>query len=299
MPNLAITGSKGRLASAMLPLLEHGDDVWTKLSRDKGDSLTSYDELDQFPDASLDTIVHLAWSSVPSTAQNDPALSWIYDFPLIERLVNCRALKGDGQFVFFSSGGTVYGETTGTEVDETSCLRPIGQYGAAKVYAEQLVRQLCSKRGIRPVILRLTNPYGFHSGGNIPQGVIGYAMDAAMRGNIFNVWGDGTTTKDYIHINDVVAALRSVLNNGLEGVFNLSSGNSTPLVEVLALIERASGMAIRIKYCPSATWDVGMGRISNERLQLASGWQPEISLMHGLEMEWKRFAGEKPSPPLD
>lgn len=295
MKQVALTGATGRLATALIPLLKGSPINWINVSRKPGEGLVSYEELLKRDRESLDAIVHMAWSSMPVSAEKEPSLAWNHDFPLIERLLSAELIRPGGRFIFISSAGTVYGDTHGKVVNEDHPLRPVGQYGSAKVFAEQLVLQLCRYRGFVPVILRLTNPYGLISVSQIPQGVIGFAMHAAANGNTFEAWGDGSTEKDYIHVNDVASALCAVIEDQLAGIFNLSTGLSTSLDHILSLIEKVSGKTIHTRRCPANPWDVSNGTISNRKLQLACSWKPKIQLEDGLLREWKRFPRNLPS----
>lgn len=287
---LAITGSNGRLAKAMLPLLEADGTRWLRFSRQSGGGFLGYDDLDTLPKGSLDAIVHLAWSTTPARAETDPSTAWTDDFPLICRLLDSDVITPGGQFVFFSSGGTVYGDTTGNTVDEQSPLRPVSLYGASKVYAEQLVRQMCRAKGLSPVVVRLTNPYGMAKLADAPLGIIGFALDAAWHERTIEIWGDGSITKDFIHVRDVASALQTIIADHLSGDFNLSYGRSHSLNEVLSLISEANGKSITRRLSPAKPWDVGTGSVSNHKLRKIAGWKPGISLAEGLRMEWEALA---------
>ncbi len=270
----------------MMPFFEGAPVHLTKVSRKTGDGIVSYDELLNRDKDSLDAIVHMAWSSVPVSAEADPSLAWNHDFPLIERLFNARLIRPGGKFIFISSAGTVYGDTLGEIVTETHRLRPVSQYGAAKVYAESLVTHYAKIHGVHPVVLRVTNPYGFASKRGIPQGVIGFALAAALSEKTFEIWGDGLLTKDYLFIDDLASALLHAICDPLEGIFNIAGGTSLTLLQILELVREVTGQTLNTQHLPGNPWDAGQGTIVCDKFQETCGWIPKVNLPTGLSLQW-------------
>ncbi|MBJ7396641.1 MAG: NAD-dependent epimerase/dehydratase family protein [Akkermansiaceae bacterium] len=292
MTQVAITGATGRLATAMMPVLFDTPIHWTSVSRQAGDGLVSYDDFLKRDQESLDAIVHMAWSSVPVSAEADPSLAWNQDFPLIERLLGARLIRPGGKFVFISSAGTVYGDTHGEIITENHPLRPVGQYGAAKVYAESLVAHYANIHGVHPAVLRVTNPYGFASRSGTPQGVIGFALAAALSGKTFEIWGDGLLPKDYLFIDDLASAILRAVCDPLEGIFNIAGGTSITLLQILDLVSTVTGQTLNTKHLPGNPWDAGQGTIIWDKFKTSCGWTPKVDLVTGLSHQWQAMKGE-------
>ena len=269
----------------MMPFFAGTPINWTTVSRQPGEGLVSYDELLKRGKESLDAIVHMAWSSVPVSAETDPSLAWNHDFPLIERLLNAQLIRPGGKFIFISSAGTVYGDTIGENVTENHPLRPVSQYGAAKVYADSLVMHYAKIHGVHPVVLRVTNPYGFACRRGIPQGVIGFALSAASSGKSFDIWGDGLLPKDYLYINDLASAVLHAVRDPLEGIFNIANGTSLTLLQILDLVSEVTGQTLNTQHLPGNPWDAGQGTFICEKFRTSCGWIPQVDLPTGLSLQ--------------
>lgn len=233
------------------------------------------------------TLLHLAWSSLPTTAEQHPELVETQDLPFLRRLLEAITAVPASQrphLVFFSSGGAVYGNAPGRSNGESDPCRPIGQYGRAKRAAEMLIESWADKHEFSHTILRISNPYGFTVHQERPQGIIPHAIRCALAGTPLTLWGDGTARKDFIHSTDFLAALARVLEERPSGTFNLCSGESHSLNEVLAEVERQTGRPIARILSPAAVWDVHDSRLANDRLRAASGWEPAINLREGIRL---------------
>jgi UDP-glucose 4-epimerase len=108
------------------------------------------------------------------------------------------------------------------------------------------------------------------------------------------VWGDGSVTRDYLHISDVVEALaKASIYKGQERVFNISSGVGTSLESLINVLESVLNKKIERKYLPSRPFDVPVSILSNELARYELGWSPTISLEDGLlaTIDWIKKSG--------
>lgn len=262
---VAVTGARGRLAPHVAAAFFGPQNAVRSFSRQPGGGYLSYDDLGQ-----PDVLIHCAWSSVPLTAEEDPSRTEREDLPLIRQLIHQvpRAL-----FVFLSSGA-VYGNTGPSPADESSPLNPLGAYARGKIAAETLVREATHGHCL---ILRATNLLGEVMDPNKPQGVLPRLIHAAKTGAPFSLWGDGSTVKDYLHVSDCVAAIRHLVNRKECGVFNVGSGRSISLLELIALIQNLSGRTIATHHLPHYSWDVSHSHISVAKLA-QTGWLPQVEM---------------------
>jgi UDP-glucose 4-epimerase len=159
---------------------------------------------------------------------------------------------------------------------------PIGNYGRAKREAEQIIENFAALHGIRHTILRISNPYGFAANTTKPQGLIPFIVKHAREGTPFPVWGDGTARKDFIYHSDFTAAIREVIRHEPIGTFNVSSGHSHTVNDVIALAEAALSLKLRIQQLEAHAWDVHDSLLDNAKLRAAIDWRPAISLQDGI-----------------
>jgi UDP-glucose 4-epimerase len=284
---ILITGGRSRLAGVIHPALVSAGAQVTSLSRSEGDhhlgleNLFVNDLLEQ-----TDTVLHLAWSTVPLSSERHVGLEWEHDIPLLIKVLKtvCASPNRDKlHFVFFSSGGTVYGNAReGRPSRETDPCAPIGWYGHAKLAAERLIEEYGQRHGLAYTILRISNPYGFAVPTHKPQGIVPFLLQSAVHGKPFSVWGDGTARKDFLYYTDFNSALASVIRERPAGTFNVSSGESHTVNEVIACVEATLGRKVSIQRVAAHSWDVHDSLLDNSKLAKAVGWRPTVGLAEGI-----------------
>jgi len=235
----------------------------------------------------FDAVLHLAWSTVPSTAEADPGVEWREDLPLLSAVLRdldlCRVAGQHVPLLLFFSSCAVYGEArqSGQIFDETCAVRPIGWYAKGKVQAEELIGAF-AERGQPSVVLRVTNPYGFVQDVRYLQGVIPALVRAAVQGGEFTMWGGGDAVKDYLHSSDLCRAVEATMQRGLTGTYNVAAGRSVSLRDLVGLVEANTGRLVKCRVSTAAPWDVRRGRYSHQAITDATGWQPSVDLAAGL-----------------
>ncbi len=282
-----LTGAGGRIASALYPELV-SDDYRDIVRVSRIGNATTIALNDMFLPGVLgenDTILHLAWSSVPKTSEESPGLEWMTDIPLLCKILNAVQLVPGNKIhlIFFSSAGTIYGSGQGI-FNEDSRLTPNCMYGLAKLHAEQLIIQTAERVGFDYTILRISNLYGFCSRENDQQGIIPYLLKAALTGKAFTIWGDGKAQKDYLFYSDFVKALKYIIDHKVTGVFNISYGKSYSIEQLLNIVEHLTGRGIKIVNAFSPSWDTSCWKIDSSRFCNMANWQPEIDLADGVSI---------------
>lgn len=284
-----ITGGRGRLATLIARHADWADRTITLFSRLADGPVRDLRDLPATETlGEADVILHLAWSTLPASAETNPGSALRDDLPFLQRLlqglVACPTERRP-RLIFFSSGGTVYGNAPGRPSQEDDPTNPLGHYGRAKAAAEQAILEAAGPHGLPFTILRISNPYGYPVPHGRPQGIIPHAIRCAVHGQPLALWGDGTARKDYLYCGDFLAALGAVLEHPLTGIFNVSSGTSHSVLEVLAAIEAQVGRRIPLAHAPASSWDVHDSRLDNRKLCAAIGWAPQIDLAEGIRRE--------------
>jgi UDP-glucose 4-epimerase len=283
---LLVSGGRGRLAALIADHHRASTHEVGLYSRDGGPGFRPLGELLQPAVlAQADALLHLAWSTLPATSEQNPGSEQRHDLPLLENLLQaCAALPGEQRphLVFFSSGGTVYGNAPGRPSVETDRCQPIGSYGRAKLAAEQLIGQAVARHHLPCAILRISNPYGYPVPTGRVQGIIPHAVRCALEDRPLTLWGDGHARKDFIHYTDFLSALSEVVTRRLTGVLNLCMGESHSVHEVIALVEKHTQKKIALTFQPAPAWDVEDSRLDNTRFTAATGWRPLVSLDEGI-----------------
>lgn len=199
-----------------------------------------------FVENKIDSVIHLISTTVPAlcfNARYDIESNLIPTIQLLDLLVKYKVY--DVSFV--SSGGAVYGVSEfEIKHKESDNLYPISSYGVTKLTIEKYMMQYASLYGLRPLILRLSNPYGrYHY--SLKQGLCNVALRAAMQNEIFQVWGDGSARKDYIFVEDFCEILFILKKKDIHTrVLNVASGEILSINQILSDIKHLF---------PSFTWE--------------------------------------------
>ena len=292
---ILITGGRGCLAGVVARHFAQRGKQVIRVSRTGGGEFRALaDVLSPAAPSLAGVVLHLAWSTLPYSAEQAAGDAGAQDLVLLEQMLRrCILAKVPPHFIFFSSGGTVYGNARdGRPSRETDPCEPIGRHGRAKLAAEQLVQRYGRDHGLDCTILRISNPYGFPLPSGRPQGIIPVALNCARNGQPLTVWGDGTARKDFLHYTDFNGALEQIVELRQTGLFNVSSGHSHTIRELLDLIEQATGHKLATKHVPPHAWDVHDSLLDNAKLCAAINWQPTVSLADGIE----RVAAELGNP---
>tara|TARA_R110002096_G_scaffold104771_12_gene230740 strand:- start:2415 stop:3290 length:876 start_codon:yes stop_codon:yes gene_type:complete len=280
MASIAITGANGRLGralradprwrdNALQPCLRTAD---AELGAISVESLADPGVMGRF-----DAVLHLAWGVVPTTAEANPRQVHEIELPLLDRLSK-SATEAQTHLLFVSTGA-VYGnserETGSIETDE---LNPVGEYARGKAAAETLIQE----RNEQAAILRVANVYGVPGTAGPPQGVIPRIIQAALEGTVFEQWGVDSE-KDYIHIDDLSRALLATIDQRISGIYNVCSGRTLRLSEMIALVENLTNRRIEVRAKEGElSWDVTRNRLDPSKFTAASGWKPEVELEDGV-----------------
>ena len=289
-----ITGARGRIGSTLcFHIIQQGADIY-RFSRNADALHLPLSRFSDHLEGGDNVLFHLAWSSFPATAEISPGMEWREDLPLLSQILSqlLKIQRSGGRaplFVFFSSC-SVYGEgVAGDRVFfESNPKIPKGWYARGKAEAENLIEGFQSL-GLPALILRITNPYGFVQGRSAMQGVIPAIFHAIRDSRPLQVWGDGSATKDFIHMEDLLNAIDFLVANRATGIFNIASSQPTSVNELVSLIESQTGCPVEKCYRPPSAWDVQNGRYSNARLSTLTGWAPKISLEAGIQKYAERF----------
>ena len=283
---ILMTGGRGRLASLIADHFRAPAYDIAPFSRVSGDgfgdlsSLESSNTIEQ-----ADALLHLAWSSLPATSEQNPRQEWQHDLPRLEKMLAAMSASNAANrihFIFFSSGGTVYGNANGHPSNESDECKPIGWYGRAKRAAEEIIKAHAARHGLACTILRISNPYGYPVPQSRAQGIIPHALRCAVTGQPLTLWGDGHAKKDFLYYTDFLSALDQVIARRLTGTFNLSAGESHSVREVIALVEKHTGRKVELQCQPGPKWDVQDSRLDNRRIVSAANWKPQVSISEGI-----------------
>lgn len=241
--------------------------------------------------AGVDAVIHLVSTTLPKGSNDDPVYDVQSNVVSTLQMLNAMVRAKVSRIFFISSGGTVYGTPKYLPIDEEHSTDPLASYGITKLMIEKYLRFYQHLHGIHPVILRVANPYGERQRIETAQGAVGVFAHRALRGQSIEIWGDGSVTRDYIHVQDVADAFaQALVYEGDRTCFNISAGVGASLNELVVMLGEVLGQSLDVRYLPGRPFDVKVNVLSNALAHQELGWVPRIGMREGLErtVEWMR-----------
>lgn len=231
----------------------------------------------------VDAVMHLVSTTLPKSSNDDPMYDVQSNLLATLQLLQVMVEERIGRIVFISSGGTVYGSPRYLPIDEKHPTDPVVSYGITKLAIEKFLVMFDHLHGIKPVILRVTNPYGERQRVETAQGAVAVFLDRVLRGRPIEIWGDGSVARDYIHVSDVADAFALALTyEGPHAVFNVSTGTATSLLDLIAIIERVTGLKVDVTFKPARPFDVPVSVLDNALARSEFNWSPSVALEEGI-----------------
>ncbi len=231
----------------------------------------------------VDVVLHLISTTLPKSSNDDMVYDVESNLVPTLQLLNVMVTKGVHKIVFISSGGTIYGTPTRIPIDESHPTEPLVSYGVTKLAIEKYLLIFQHLHGIKAIILRVANPFGERQRIETAQGAVGVFLSKAIQNQPLEIWGDGTVTRDYLHVSDVARAFVCAVNyDGAKSVFNISSGIGTSLNELIDILERVLGRLVVRHYQPGRSFDVPVSILDNSLARQELGWEPHMGLEEGI-----------------
>jgi UDP-glucose 4-epimerase len=291
-----VTGGAGFIGSNIVDaLLERGDEVHVldDLSRGKRENVADgatlhagdirRDAAALFAEVQPDVCVHLAAQIDVRVSVERPDVD--ADVNVVGTLQVLEAAREHGtKLVFSSTGGAIYGECDGP-APEGHPRAPLAPYGVSKLAAEEYIAAYNRLYGSTHVSLRYGNVYGPRQDPHGEAGVVAIFMNALRDGKTPRIYGDGSQTRDYVFVGDVVAAtLAAAEHDG--GVFNVGTGVETSVLDLYERIQRAAGVERDPEHADPRPGELQRSILDPSLAERELGWKPTRSLDEGLAATW-------------
>jgi UDP-glucose 4-epimerase len=233
------------------------------------------------------TVFHLAAQIDVRKSLEDPAFDAAVNVGGTANVLEAARGAGCGRVVFVSTGGAIYGEGEGQQLplDESTAIAPLSAYGQSKYAAEGYLALYERLHGISGIALRLGNVYGPRQDPLGEAGVIAIFCGLLRSGGRPTVFGDGTQTRDYIYVGDVVAAALAAAGSELSGPVNIGTGREESVLELAETLERLGGAeGFEPEFAPPRAGEVQRISLDAGRAERELGWRPQMSLEEGLRL---------------
>lgn len=234
-----------------------------------------------------DVVFFCAGTSTPGLSARSAAAS--VQGSLVPALTVLDAMRrtSTARIVIASSGGTVYGKTSRLPTPEDEPTRPISIHGLNALTIESFAQHFRNELGLDPVVLRYANLYGPGQLAQRDQGVIAAWCRAILRGEPIVLYGNGDVRRDFLYTEDAaIATHRIAMEPGATGVYNVGSGRSHSLREILDVLLDVVDRPIKVRQEPSRPIDVPVTQLDCGRLRECISWMPETALADGVAASW-------------
>ncbi|MEO7084224.1 MAG: NAD-dependent epimerase/dehydratase family protein [Gemmatimonadaceae bacterium] len=243
-------------------------------------------------DGGFDIIVHLAAQMDVRRSVADPTFDASVNIVGTLNLLEALRASGRGpttRVVFSSTGGAIYGDLAKPPNSETTPKEPDSPYAIAKLSVEHYLAYYARIHAFDTVSVRFGNVYGPRQDPHGEAGVVAIFCGRILAGKPLTIFGDGTQTRDYVHVADVADAIYRVgtgtlptANTVNDRAFNIGTGEAATVLEVANSLLTASGATAPIEFAPARAGEQMHSWLAIDKARSLLGWNPRVSLADGL-----------------
>jgi UDP-glucose 4-epimerase len=254
-------------------------------------------------EGTFDVIVHLAAQIDVRRSVTDPlfdaSVNILGSLNILESVRNSSRPQ-QTRVVFSSTGGAIYGDLATPPTVEITPKEPDSPYAIAKLAVEHYLSYYTRIHGLETVVIRFGNVYGPRQDPHGEAGVVAIFCGRLMQNRPLTIFGDGTQTRDYVHVTDVAEAAFLVATTTLPPVqrlddraFNIGTGSATSVVDLARVLLDVAGANVPIEFAPRRAGELQDSCLSVDKARDVLGWSPRITLEEGLAGTYQ-FAANSP-----
>jgi UDP-glucose 4-epimerase len=241
-----------------------------------------------------DAINHHAAQMDVRRSVEDPAADADVNVVGSLRLLEAAVDAAVKRFVFASTGGAIYGEPVGGLQDESHPTAPLSPYGCAKLAVEHYLHYYRVVHGLSSVALRYANVYGPRQSVHGEAGVVAIFAGRLIDGQQSTINGDGRQTRDFVYVDDVVAANLAASDGEWQGEYNVGTGVETSVNELYSLLASIAGIDTSASHGPAKDGEQLRSVLDGSRLRELAKLPERTPLREGLAktFAWLRDVGK-------
>ncbi|HEV3382868.1 MAG TPA: SDR family NAD(P)-dependent oxidoreductase [Trebonia sp.] len=238
----------------------------------------------------MDSVIHLAAAGSVIGSVQDPAMNFDVNVNGTFQVLDAARRAGISRTVQASTGGALIGDAT-PPVNERSLPKPLSPYGASKLAGEGYAHAFAKTYGIRTTAIRFGNVYGPWCARK--RGVLNVFFESIHDGKPLVIYGDGTSSRDYVHVSDISHALQLALEkDDLPGgtVLHAASGVETSITDLADLCRSAAGFPDHpVEHRPARPGEVGRNFAAYDLAAELLGYAPTVKREDGIPQVWQWF----------
>lgn len=215
----------------------------------------------------VDYIFHAFSATTPFSSDDDPYTDVTKNLLRNVQIFNMCAKYSVKKIIYISTGGAVYGMATEfNKVSEETAALPVSPYGICKLATENYLEYYKRRFQTEYIVYRLTNPYGPRQIVKHNQGVIPAFIEKVREDKVIEVYGDGSSSRNFIFINDAIDMIKNSFEQSNKyPLYNIGSEESQSLNQLITELKKITGKDIRVHYNPSPTTFLHKTEISIDR----------------------------------
>lgn len=245
--------------------------------------------------AKPDVVFHLAAHIDVRRSVEDPVGDATRNVLGSIRLLEACRLAGVRKIIYAQSGGAIYGEPPASALPLTEQFdgHPASPYGASKLAVEEYLHVYHALYGLDWTALALANVYGPRQDPGGEAAVVPIFATRMLAGHVATIYGDGTQTRDFVYVDDVVQAFLQAMDRGSGLRCNIGSGRETSVNDLFANLVDQTGYDQDPYYAPARPGELQRIALDTTRARQELGWQPWTELQRGLAvtLEWLKREG--------
>lgn len=296
-----VTGGAGFIGSALVDrIVDDGGKVLVvdDLSKGKLDNLASarsqkgivFHQVDiQAPECrelisrfEPEVVFHLAAQASVTSSVEDPMRDAAINVLGTVNVLTAARDGGAEKVVFTSSGGAIYGEPAVVPADEQTERKPDSPYGVSKLVAEDYFRYFKSAYGLDYCLCALANVYGPRQDSSGEGGVVAIFTEMMLRRETPTIFGDGSQTRDFVYVEDVVDALMRGAEVGGGAFLNIGTGEETSVMQLFTTLAELTDFGREPRYASARQGDIMRSAVDSSAAKAHMGWEAWTSLTEGL-----------------
>jgi UDP-glucose 4-epimerase len=241
--------------------------------------------------AQPEVIFHLAAQVDVRISLADPAFDARTNVEGTVNVLEAARNAGAARVVFASTGGAMYGETDVLPTPETVAALPMAAYGQSKYCAERYLGLYDRLYGLSTIALRFGNVYGPRQDPHGEAGVIAIFCGKLREGAAPKIFGDGTQTRDYIYVGDLVGAIMRAGDATEGGVMNIGTEEETSVLEIVRHLAELNGPGTpEPEFAPARLGEIDRSCLDASRARELLGWRSSTAIADGLRLTWESLA---------
>ncbi|MCX6512841.1 MAG: NAD-dependent epimerase/dehydratase family protein [Actinobacteria bacterium] len=250
-----------------------------------------------FVSARPEVVFHLAAQADVRVSVNDPIFDATVNVLGTLRVLEACRVAGAGRVVFAASGGTLYGEPDEADLPILESLphRPLSPYGVSKKSAIDYLTCYRELHHLEFCALALANVYGPRQDPHGEAGVVAIFGQKILDGETVTIFGDGSQTRDFVYVDDVVDAFYRGATKGGGLVCNIGTGLETSVNELYATMVQAVGSDIPASFAPARVGELARSSLNISRAEMQLAWMPWTDLGTGTAAVMDHIASQRKS----